>query len=127
MQHAGAAEAVQRISDSMGQLLQLGPAAFWEIVRSDESLMCCIDTYLRFKRYGQLCESARGAEIWSIVQVSPMPLWQAAAHSSDLVANAGQGFKLQFTLLVSMMAASANIMHGVCAHMCIGSGPHAWG
>lgn len=43
-------QVVQAINDDLGQLLTLPVADFWEVVGTEESLIVCLDSYLRFAR-----------------------------------------------------------------------------
>lgn len=43
--------AIEAINEDLGCLLKLPPADFWAIVKNEQSLPKCLDSYLRFKKY----------------------------------------------------------------------------
>jgi hypothetical protein len=47
--------ALARINRDLEDLLRQPAGRFWEIVGSDASLVTCLDSYLRYKRYGVAC------------------------------------------------------------------------
>ncbi|GFR47557.1 hypothetical protein Agub_g9282, partial [Astrephomene gubernaculifera] len=60
-------EVIRSINDDLARLLSLPAAEFWSIVRSDDSLHVCLDTYLRYKRrvYDDFREDVEGASALS--------------------------------------------------------------
>ena len=38
------------INEDLGRLLQTPAAQFWDVVKNDQSLHACLDSFLRFKR-----------------------------------------------------------------------------
>jgi hypothetical protein len=43
-------EAVEIIAEDLGHLLRLSAPAFWAIVKSEQSLKLCLESYLRYRR-----------------------------------------------------------------------------